>query len=542
MASRRAIGHWLILLLLSVLFSSLLLRIHLPAALLLGPLIAGLILSLRGVKLSIPRPCYLVAQAIVGCMIARAINPSVFGVLFNNWALVLAILLTTLAISGLTGWLLVRYSALPGATGAWGSSPGGASAMVVMAQEYGADVRLVALMQYLRVLFVVGAAALVVRYALGNEAQEMTQDIVWFPSLTLNFPFTLLLTAVACWLGMRLRIPSGAMLLPMLLGALAQGGGWLMLELPEWLLAMAYAVLGWTVGLQFNKAIFLLALKTLPQIIASIIGLILMCALMALALTHILQMDFMTAYLATSPGGLDTVAISAPFDLVFVAVKTTQTEAIAPWLTALCSPDTVVCVLQNGVEQRQQFAPLTGGATVLPSVVWFPAQRDADASVWLRATPRLTLPDLPGAERVQQALAGTRCAVDLAADFTTVAWRKLLQNAVAGLMVLTGRRAGMFAREDITALGLAYLRECLQVARAEGAALSDSVPEEIIAGFHRAPADLSTSILIDRLNGRPLEWDIRNGVVQRRGRQHGIPTPLSDIIVPLLAAASDGPG
>lgn len=262
-------------------------------------------------KLSIPRPCYLAAQAIVGCMIARAINPSVFGVLFNNWALVLAILLTTLAISGLTGWLLVRYSALPGATGAWGSSPGGASAMVVMAQEYGADVRLVALMQYLRVLFVVGAAALVVRYALGNEAQEMTQDIVWFPSLTQNFPFTLLLTAVACWLGMRLRIPSGAMLLPMLLGALAQGGGWLMLELPEWLLAMAYAVLGWTVGLQFNKAIFLLALKTLPQIIASIIGLILMCALMALALTHILQMDFMTAYLATSPGGLDTVAIIA---------------------------------------------------------------------------------------------------------------------------------------------------------------------------------------------------------------------------------------
>ncbi len=46
------------------------------------------------------------------------------------------------------------------------------------------------------------------------------------------------------------------MLLPMLLGALVQGSGWMMLELPEWLLAMAYAVLGWTVGLQFNKAIF----------------------------------------------------------------------------------------------------------------------------------------------------------------------------------------------------------------------------------------------------------------------------------------------
>ena len=303
--------QWMKLLALSSAISFVLFWFHLPAALLLGPMIAGITLSLRGAAIRVPRPFFIAAQAIIGCMIARSLTPSIFGVLLANWALVLLILFSTLAISALAGWLLVRYSDLPGATGAWGSSPGGASAMVIMAQEYGADVRLVALMQYLRVLFVVGAAALVVRYALGNEAQEMTQDIVWFPSLTLNFPFTLLLTAVACWLGMRLRIPSGAMLLPMLLGALAQGGGWLMLELPEWLLAMAYAVLGWTVGLQFNKAIFLLALKTLPQIIASILGLILMCALMALALTHILQMDFMTAYLATSPGGLDTVAIIA---------------------------------------------------------------------------------------------------------------------------------------------------------------------------------------------------------------------------------------
>lgn len=130
-----------------------------------------------------------------------------------------------------------------------------------------------------------------------------------------------------------------------------------------------------------------------------------------------------------------------------------------------------------------------------------------------------------------------RCAVDLAADFTTVAWRKLLQNAVAGLMVLTGRRAGMFARGDISDIALAYLREGLLVARAEGARLSDSVAQEIIDGFHRAPPDLSTSIQIDRENGRALEWEIRNGVIQRRGRRHGIPTPLSDLIVPLLAAA-----
>lgn len=239
----------------------------------------------------------------------------------------------------------------------------------------------------------------------------------------------------------------------------------------------------------------------------------------------------------TDPAGVETT-----FDLVFVALKSTQVEAAAPWLAALCGQGTVVCVLQNGVEQKKLVAPYVPGSEVLPSVVWFPAQREADASVWLRGKARLTVPDTPYSNVVLSALQGSRCSVEVAADFTSVAWRKLLQNAVAGLMVLAGRRAGMFSRADVTELSLAYLRECLEVARAEGATLGDEVPQEIVDGFHRAPVDLGTSILADREAGRPLEWDSRNGVVQRCGRSRGIPTPISDLIVALLAAASDGPG
>ncbi|WP_454125044.1 oxidoreductase [Kosakonia sp. Marseille-Q7440] len=238
----------------------------------------------------------------------------------------------------------------------------------------------------------------------------------------------------------------------------------------------------------------------------------------------------------------EPTAIQQPVDLLFVAVKTTQVAESAAWLAALCDEKTVVCALQNGVEQKAQLAPLVNGATVLPSVVWFPAQREPDASVWLRAKPRLTLPDVPQAQRVVEALNGTRCAVDLSADFLSIAWRKLLQNAAAGLMVLANRRAGMFSRDDITQLALAYLRECLAVARAEGAVLKDDVPQEIVGNFQRAPADLGTSILADRQANRPLEWDIRNGVIQRLGHAHGMAVPISDVLVPLLAAASEGPG
>jgi len=242
------------------------------------------------------------------------------------------------------------------------------------------------------------------------------------------------------------------------------------------------------------------------------------------------------------PVRTDPGQIGRKMGLVFLAVKATQTETASGWLAALCGPDTVVCVLQNGVEQMERVAMHAPPARIVPAVVWFPAQAQADGSVRLRGDARLSLPDVPASRVVAEALSGTRCAVEITADFPSVAWRKLLQNAVAGLMALTHRRAGMFARADIAQLSLAYLQECLAVARAEGARLGDEVPQEILAKFQASSADLSTSILTDREAGRPLEWDIRNGVVSRRARAHGIPTPISDIVVSLLAAASDGPG
>lgn len=248
--------------------------------------------------------------------------------------------------------------------------------------------------------------------------------------------------------------------------------------------------------------------------------------------------------LITVPGPVwvNPAQLGRTVDLVLLAVKATQTEAAAEWLTALSGPETVVCVLQNGVEQLERVTPHAPRGRIVPAVVWFPAQAQSDGSVRLRGDMRLSLPDTSDARLVVEALQGTRCRVELAANFRAVAWRKLLQNAVAGLMVLTHRRSGMFGRSDITKLALAYLRECLSVARAEGAELGDEVPQEILDKFQASPADMGTSILTDREAGRPLEWDIRNGVVPRRGRAHGVPTPISDVLVPLLAAASDGPG
>jgi 2-dehydropantoate 2-reductase len=240
------------------------------------------------------------------------------------------------------------------------------------------------------------------------------------------------------------------------------------------------------------------------------------------------------------PVHTDPAEVSGPVDVVLLAIKVTQLDAAAGWLARLCDQHTVVCALQNGVEQVELVGPYCPGSLVVPGIVWFGAEPQPGGWVRLRGRPAITLPPANGG--VAELLTAAGCEITVAADFTTAAWRKLLTNALAGLMVLTGRRSGMFRRDDVAELSRRYLAECLAVARAEGANLGDGVITEIIDMFVATPTDMTTSMLTDREAHRPLEWQIRNGVVLRRARQHGLPAPISEVLVPLLAAASDGPG
>ena len=238
----------------------------------------------------------------------------------------------------------------------------------------------------------------------------------------------------------------------------------------------------------------------------------------------------------------DPAEVDGPVDVVFLAVKDTQNEQAGAWLARLCDAPTVVCVLQNGVEQVDRVRRFCPSATVVPAAVWISSELRPDGWVRVRGEPRLVLPDSQSAATLAELLRGAGVTVELDPDFLTAAWRKLLVNAVVGFMVLTGRRAGIFRRDDVTALARRYLAECLAVARADGANLGDGVIDEIVDLLAQAPADITTSMLTDRQANRPLEWDIRNGVILRKAAAHGLATPISEVLVPLLAAASDGPG
>jgi len=325
-------AQWATLLLVSVPCILVLEALSLPAAVLLGAIIGGIVASVNGVRLQMPRASFVAAQGLIGCLIARAMQPEILHALLADWAVCLAAVFCVILASAMLGWVLARRGVLPGSTAVWGLSPGAASAMVLMSESYDADVRLVAFMQYLRVVLVVLVAAAVSRiWAVAPAAHNMAVD--WFPALPGGaFAATLAVALGGAWLARTLRLPAGALLLPMCGAVALQNTGNLLITLPPWLMALCYVSVGWGIGLRFDRAVLRHALRALPRVLLSVLALMALCGGLAVLLVELGGVDPLTAYLATSPGGADSVAIiaaSSPVDVPFVmALQTARFVAV----------------------------------------------------------------------------------------------------------------------------------------------------------------------------------------------------------------------
>jgi 2-dehydropantoate 2-reductase len=228
-----------------------------------------------------------------------------------------------------------------------------------------------------------------------------------------------------------------------------------------------------------------------------------------------------------------------PVDWVLLATKAHQVDAAAGWLPALIGPHTRVAVVQNGVEHTDRLAGHVRPAAVVPVVVNCPSTAVAPGHVEQYGPMLLTMPDDAGGRALRELYAGTAVRAAVVPDWLTAAWTKLCFNAVSGaLTTLTGRPHEVFRDDAIAELGRRLAREVVAVGRTCGADLPDSLVEETLADLRSRRPDSGNSILHDRRRGRPLEYDARNGVVSRKGAEHGIPTPYSDTVVALLGALS----
>lgn len=228
-------------------------------------------------------------------------------------------------------------------------------------------------------------------------------------------------------------------------------------------------------------------------------------------------------------------------DWILLAVKAHQTEAASPWLHALCGPETVVAVLQNGVEHVKRVAPYANGAEILPAVIRYGGEAIAPGRVRHHTYGYLYVPEGDAGRRLAAIFEGSKAEVRLTDNFAAQAWSKLVTNVAANAIpAITQQRFPVFRRPEVARLAEGLMTECIDVAAAEGVTLDRGLARSEVERLAGLPDSVGSSMLYDRLAGRTLEYDALNGAVVRIGRGYDLESPLNQAMAALLAAISEG--
>jgi len=221
-------------------------------------------------------------------------------------------------------------------------------------------------------------------------------------------------------------------------------------------------------------------------------------------------------------------------DWIIITTKAYAALATARWFPALVGPATTVAVMQNGVEHVERFSRWLDPGLILPAIVTFGCGRDDTGLIRLPGTPGVDVPDTTGGRGLAALADGTELAVSVVDGFAAAAWRKLALNAAGGVFAMALAPAGSAHHPGVFRLVHEAAAETVAVARAAGVDLPDSVADDVAESVRSGPADAINSLHADRLAGRPMEVDARNGAVVRMGARYGIDTPVNAAIAGLL--------
>ncbi len=296
----------------------------------------------------LPQPVYIAGQATIGTALGAGFSPATLVVIPHHAGIFTFAVVFILATSLLNGWLLNRFTPLDAATAYLGTMPGGAGAMAAMSDSLRADTRLVTAIQYVRLLVILGSLACVASIIKAHMSVSGAAGPGFTLYSTEAVPWKLgMLFGIALigWLAGRFtKIPAAAFLIPTLLYFLFNLSGVRLGGLPWEVLAVAYAIMGLQIGGRFHPETITMIRQVLLPVIGTTLLLLVASLVLAAVVAELMHLDLLSAYLAATPGGLDSVAAVATdlrVDTTIVVsmhlVRLLCVLLFGPWLVKLCA-------------------------------------------------------------------------------------------------------------------------------------------------------------------------------------------------------------
>jgi membrane AbrB-like protein len=311
----------------------------LPSASLFAALLCGIAAALLAPdRLAVPPAAFSASLAVAGVVLGTLLDSSSLDAIADAWLPLALVTAATLAISLAAGGALARATPLDLPTAALGMVAGGAAGIVGISGELGADDRLVAFMQYLRVLVIVLLTPVLTAIAFPGAAAEAVAAAEPALGDARGWLLTPAAAAAGAALAAFVRFPGAWLLGPMAVAAaiaLAVPGG--EFDVPPPAREVAFALIGLQVGLKFTLETIRLLGRLLVPVLIAVFGLLAACGLLAIALDAASDVSLRDAYLATTPGGVYAVLAvalgtdaNAAFILAAQGLRLVVMVALAP--------------------------------------------------------------------------------------------------------------------------------------------------------------------------------------------------------------------
>jgi len=234
----------------------------------------------------------------------------------------------------------------------------------------------------------------------------------------------------------------------------------------------------------------------------------------------------------------DSPAEVGPVDLILFCVKTYNTEEAAKAIQSAVGSQTAVLSLQNGVDAVERIGKVVGVEHVLGGATWISSAVEAPGVIkQVSQFRRIVLGELDGTrslriQSIYEVLQKTGATVEVSDAIFKILWTKFVFiSSASSLGSLTRLPMGDYrsipeTRTMITAL----MGEVETLARAQGIMLDEDVVQKSLEFMDNAAPHIKASMQLDVEGGRRTELDSMVGVIGRKGRELGVPTPVADLI------------
>lgn len=309
---------------------------NIPLPWMIGPLVATAIARCCNVRLDCPKSFREAGQWVIGTNLGLYFTPPVIAVLLTYTGSIAFAILFAVALGLLCGWALHRLTGVDKTTAFFATAIGGAAEMASQAERHGAAIHRVAAAHGLRVLMVVVAVPF------GMKFFDVHGLDPYVPGTReLNLPGLLVLAAAtgsAALFFRRVDMPNACVLGPLAVAIVLTAFEIHLSAVPRPLVFLAQLFIGISLGTRFHPEFLLGARRYVAAVIGLTVAAILVAAGFGVLLAKISGMNGATAILATSPGGVAEMSLTAESLKLGVPIVTAFQAARMALLVVMIGP------------------------------------------------------------------------------------------------------------------------------------------------------------------------------------------------------------